>query len=471
MNRHLPLVVSALCCVLAVGQPPPCRSAAPPAAPPPPLAAAGQKLADNDIPGAIKGLQAVLQTQPNNADALHLLTIAYLHAAQPAQAAATAETTLQQTGLGPSARAADALLLGKARYSAFVDSFKHYSSTSCSLPNMQQLLGQMATHEYETSRNEVIVTQGDPTAQESYDNTEARLRDAIAQLQKSLKLIEDAYQQALDADPHLAGAHDGLGMVRAAEGYQGEARSEFMTELTEHGPNGIVYTHLGELDAQEGRPADAVAEFQRAVAFSPHLATPYEDLAELCAKQHDDERAQWARGMALLVRGDVPGAGKALAGAAPKSGEMLCAQAQYALTQKRQDDARRLLEKAHALAPDSAPILSTLGDLEEAQGDGDKAVATYKQALDADPACDSAWYGIGLIYDARGDKASAADDYRQALLVNPNNPLAKLNLAADEADLGQSAQAAADLRDYLQRFPTAGNFYVVQTTLAQLQTT
>lgn len=468
MNRSLSFVFSTLCCCV-VCSPAPCRSGAPPAptASTAPLDVAGQKLADDDIPGAIKTLQIALQAQPSNLDALHLLTLAYLGCGQPSKAISTAQSALQQDAASKESRAQFDLLLGQARYRLFLENYRAALSQLGFIKGSGILTQEMAPHVEILPSGDITTVPGDAGAGEDYDMMADSFRGQVTGLRATLTQAGDAFQDGLDADPHLAGAHDGLGMVRVAEGYVGEARHEFETELAEHGPSGVVYTHLGELDAQEDHMDDAQENFRRATAFSPHLATPYDDLAALYAKQHDDERAQYARGMALLLHGDMMAAGKALSASSPKTCEMLCAQAQYALTQKRQDDARRLLEKARTLDPQNARVASELGDVEEAQGQTDRALADYKEALDADPDCDSAWYGIGLVYDAKNDKDSAVADYKQALLINPNNPLARLNLAADEGDMGQSAQAASDLREYLQRFPTASNFYIIQTSLAQ----
>lgn len=427
----------------------------------------GNKLANNDAQGAIRSLQGVVRAQPGNADAYQLLSIAYLQAGQYAQAAGAAENALKPPA--PQKRASVSVLLGKARYDDFLEDYKKCDAQAGSLPNMAQLLSQMATHNYPMPSGDVLVTGGDITAQDDYEAMRATLKDDVARLKHRLDQSEAAYQDALHDDPQVPGVHEGLGLIRAAQGYPGEARHEFTLELAQHGPSGSVFLHLGELDAAEGHDADAIENLRRAVSLAPQQAAPYEALAALYRRQNDAEHVQWAKGMAALRRSDLRAAALALANSSPQTADLLGAQAQLALTQKHAEDARALLARARALDPRDAGIASMLGDVEEAAGHHEQAIALYRQALDSDAADGAAWYGIGLAYDAQNNRESAVADYAQALQINPNNPWAKLNLAADEADLGQRAKAVSELRDYLQRFPTANNTYAVQTSLAQME--
>lgn len=463
MLPRLPLLLLSVLGLAALTVPRPARGDTPPS----PLADGGAKLAAGDAAGAMRSLETVTRARPNDAEAFRLLAVACLHANQDRKAMDAAEAAVRLSSADNAQRATAAVLLGKARYGAFDHAYNALFSKAQSLPNMNQLLSQMASHQFPMPSGAVIVEKGDQDAQDDFISMHGSVKDEITRLNATLKKAEEAYKDALAADPHAPGVHDGLGLVLIAQGYPGDARREFRTELLQHGPSGAVYHHLGELDAAEGRDADALENLRRGVTLSPQMHGPYDDLAALYARRGDKNAVQWARGMSALVLGNLGGA-QAEFGKAKPTADVCRGQAQLALARKKPDEARAWLDKAQALATRDAATLAARGDLEESLGHHAEAIALYKQAIDVDANCDAAWYGIGLAYDAQKDRESALADYTQALQVNPNNPLAKLNLAQDQADLGRRAEAVATLRDYLQRFPTASNTYDVWAALKQL---
>ncbi len=312
----------------------------------------GQKLARNDVSGAIASLESALhrpQAARESADGYRLLTVAYMQAGRDAQAAQTAQNALTLLPTANPNRAVIALLLGKAYYSDFAQGYEALSARATAIPNMRQLVISMATHEYHEPDGTIIVEQGDVFAQSDYQSLRADVKARLMSLQKTLDAAEAAYRDALAYDPHLPGIHDGLGLILEAKGFPLQARSEFAAERHEHGVSGTVLMHLGKLENAEGDTDSAISILRHAVRLAPQMHGAYDALAALYDSGHDTERARWAKGMGALVQGNVKGARDAFGSGPPATEELCRGMAALALAQKKSGDARALLARALSL--------------------------------------------------------------------------------------------------------------------------
>jgi tetratricopeptide (TPR) repeat protein len=84
---------------------------------------------------------------------------------------------------------------------------------------------------------------------------------------------------------------------------------------------------------------------------------------------------------------------------------------------------------------DPVADLQCLAGLEAAgDGDYDKAIACYTEAIKRDPRYSYAYLGRGDVYAAKGDTDRALQDYDQALRLDPDNVAAKMRAAAVRAE-------------------------------------
>ncbi len=470
MKRRSLAALGGLCCWSTLSLLP-IASAAPTPTPPPSavgsaLEDGGKRLAADDTAGAIRSLQAAVRAEPDSAEAAHLLTVAYLHAGQLDHAVSAAQAEVDRPAVRSEDRARAALLLGAASYSLLMKNLKAVDGQISSFDSMKLLLQQMAPHTHMLPTGDVVTDPGDEGLQSESIALNSSIKDTVAGLQKTLAQSEGAFRLALSIDPNLPGAHDGLGLVRAAQGYVGEARSEFLAEIRANGASGQVYLHLAEVQLLQHEDEDAAGNLRLAAALMPDCEAPYHDLALMYERHKDNDGLQWARGMSALKHGDAHAAQAAFARSSRRSADLLCAEALLALQQKRPDDARALLTQARTLDAHNAETMVRLGDLDASLGHYHEALASYQHALELDAACGAAWYGIGLAYDALNDRESAVSDFRQALQISPNDPSIRLHLADDEAELGQNENSVSDFSDYLRRFPTASDGYLVLTALS-----
>jgi Flp pilus assembly protein TadD len=171
------------------------------------------------------------------------------------------------------------------------------------------------------------------------------------------------------------------------------------TDTVQRNPSSwMAHNNLGLLRAGQGRWADAVRSYRRALDLRP--ASP-ETLTNL--------------GMALLAQG----------------------QPREAIAQH---------QAAVALDPAYADGWNNLGIVQAEQGDPAAGVASLRKALSLQPRFPDAWMNLGHAYMAGGRVADAMTAYRQALAQRPGWPEAANNLAwllvvAPDPALRQPAKA------------------------------
>lgn len=97
------------------------------------------------------------------------------------------------------------------------------------------------------------------------------------------------------------------------------------------------------------------------------------------------------------------------------------------ILQHRYRQAIPVLERASALAPDNAMVwmnlaAAYLGRLETSGPEQqERAIAAYRQALQADPLAPNVHYNLGLIYKDRGQWQQARAHFQQALEIDPSD--------------------------------------------------
>jgi tetratricopeptide (TPR) repeat protein len=124
---------------------------------------------------------------------------------------------------------------------------------------------------------------------------------------------------------------------------------------------------------------------------------------------------------------------------------------------RRPHDARALFERALALRPDDAVLLSDLGSAQMNAGDADAAFASWRRACALAPGEPAPWYNLGrnLQLQGRGDEAVPA--LRQALALAPGIVPAAVLLGDALAHLGEFADAATAYRQALRADPACGD--------------
>jgi serine/threonine protein kinase/Tfp pilus assembly protein PilF len=196
-----------------------------------------------------------------------------------------------------------------------------------------------------------------------------------------------------------------------------EAVKGFQAVLKADPSNALAAARLGEAyfakHGYKGDPKllDQARDFSKqAMALRPELAAPYVTLARIAALEQDTEFA----------------------------------------TQQ--------VEIALSHEPRSAEAHEAQGEVYEAQGLMDKAIAEYKQASDLAPD-DWRWpMSLGVAYFRQGNLQESIAQLQHAVDLDPNNAEAFYDLSIAHRQSGQLEQARKDLDQALRLDPTAKNY-------------
>jgi len=148
---------------------------------------------------------------------------------------------------------------------------------------------------------------------------------------------EARYREALERDPGLHAAWDGLGMLAHASRRRTAAVDALQRAVALAPRNATYRVHLGAALNGAGRAGEAVRALESAIALDPRSAAAWVNLGNACQRVGDPDRAIDA------------------------------------------------LERAIALDPARAAAHNNLGNLLKETGRIDEAIAAYGRAIDADP--------------------------------------------------------------------------------------
>lgn len=189
---------------------------------------------------------------------------------------------------------------------------------------------------------------------------------------------------------------------------------------------------------------------RRAIAAKPDAARPYVDLGDLYLNSlHDTNRAvaayrkataldpksagaQAGLGSALLAQSDMAGAIRAFnqsATLAPNNPLPRIALGRIHASQRQFKEAERQFAMALSLQPNLSSILLERADALLLDKRAVEAIASYRNAVKADPKHLLARVKLGMALQQSGQTTEAFDTYQQALKLAPNAPLVLNNMA------------------------------------------
>ena len=107
----------------------------------------------------------------------------------------------------------------------------------------------------------------------------------------------------------------------------------------------------------------------------------------------------------------------------------------------RYDEGIRVLQELVSFSPNYRGAWHNLGDLYQAKGMNEKAIAAFEKAIRDDPFDAASLLNLGYLYDKQGRREAAVKMYLRATRVAPHGPAAWYNLALVAADAGQRENA------------------------------
>lgn len=263
----------------------------------------------------------------------------------------------------------------------------------------------------------------------------AKLDEAGRWIRKAVELRPD--------DPH---AQASLGRYLAVKGDAAGAQAA-LRRAAELDPGAFrPRIDLADLLASSARPADAIPFYEQAIALQPGHAGAHFGLGVAAARAGDADRARASleRAAAIEPANPLP---------ALELGWL-------ALARRDWQQATTQAERALAIQPRLVSALVLRGDIHDAQGRADAALAAYADAARAAPAAALPWMRTAMLQhrSARLDEAVAA--YRRVIAIDAAQPLAYNNLAAIAVDRRQDlAQAEQWARKAIELAPQAADFH------------
>ena len=222
------------------------------------------------------------------------------------------------------------------------------------------------------------------------------------------------------------------GQALEAEGRPKEALARFDAAIASapawsraHMNRGNALLALGDIEA-------ARAAYEAAVRLDPGSAPAHYNLGNALAAggRHDEAFAAWRHALALDARFVDAEAAQGVHHA--ELGQAVEAEAAY--------------RRALALRPDQAPVLGNLAQLLQGLGRLDEAVAAFRRALDLDDSLTALHFGLGNALLALGRHEAALASYDEVLRHHPQLAAAHGLRGQALLALGRQREAVASLR-------------------------
>jgi Flp pilus assembly protein TadD/peroxiredoxin len=226
-----------------------------------------------------------------------------------------------------------------------------------------------------------------------------------------LKEAEEAFQQAVVANPRDADAFYNLGTLYLRRNSPEEAQHN-LEQAVKLRPSYVeAWNNLGMLAAQRGNNEEAIANFQRSLELRPSYATALLNLGNVYRRQGDIDAAE-----KYLKRADE--IDPANAEINYNLGMLYARKNQTAL-------AEQYLGNAVKLRPDYCDALNNLAVLLIQQERYSDAEAKLNACIEATPGFDQAYLNLARMYVVLNEKAKARTTLEALLKKQPQHKMAQ----------------------------------------------
>jgi tetratricopeptide (TPR) repeat protein len=191
---------------------------------------------------------------------------------------------------------------------------------------------------------------------------------------------EVQFRRALELDPHMAKAHNSLGVILLNEQNTAEAKHAFQRALEADPSLFSACCNLADLLEKEGSLPEALKAYRLAIEANTDDLRPYVGVARIYYKMNDSRAAA------------------------------------------------EQLRRAVAAMPDNADACCVLADMLDRCGQSAEAMDAYRAALKLDPNHLAAGHNLGLALEKSGRTAEAVEQYRRVLRSHPDSSRTKDSL-------------------------------------------
>ncbi len=221
-------------------------------------------------------------------------------------------------------------------------------------------------------------------------------------------------RRAVELRPDHAEAHSNLGVALKEQGKLEEALACWRRAVELRPDYAVAHSNLGVALKEQGNLDEAVACYRRALELKPDYAEAHNNLGVALREQGKLDEALACCHRALELKPDYAEAHNNLGVALLEQGKL--------------DEAVACCRRALQLKPDFAVAHNNLGNALKDQGKLDEAVACFHRALELKPDYAEAHNNLGNALKDQGKPEEAVACYRRSLELNPDYVVAHSNL-------------------------------------------
>jgi protein O-GlcNAc transferase len=224
----------------------------------------------------------------------------------------------------------------------------------------------------------------------------------------------DKYRHAVGINPRFANGWNNLGAALNEIGKHAEARESCLKALHIKPAYPEALNNLGNAQKEIGEIEQSILSYQRATELSGGSSEILGNLGNaLCdAGRYDEALDRYNQAIAM-----DPSNGKAY----NNLGTLL----RY---QRKLDDAVACFEKAIRFMPDDVEAYHNLGNVYYDRFNYKSAISCYQKALTVDPHSLRTMINMGICFQENGDSNMAVDLFEQVLVLDPGNEKACCHL-------------------------------------------
>ena len=268
-------------------------------------------------------------------------------------------------------------------------------------------------------------------------------------------------------------ARNNLGNIFFRNGRSAEAIEQYQKALAAWPRYALARNNLGNAYLRSGRTDEAIEQYQAALALQPDDPTTHDHLGDALLKkgrvseaiahfqkalalQPGDAASYDSLGNALLKTGQVDEALPRFRQALdldPGNADFHNNYGNALLGKRKLDEAIEQYEKALALRPGSAEFHHNLGIVLLRMGRVDEAIAHFQKAVEIQPDYAKGHEGLGTAFFQEGQLDEAIAHFREVLKVQPGFAEANNNLGAALSQKGQVSDAIACYQKAVQLEP------------------
>ncbi len=273
----------------------------------------------------------------------------------------------------------------------------------------------------------------------------------------------------IERQPDRGEAHMLLGNVLAQLGKPAEAIAEYREAIRIRPADNLIHYNFGVLLGRLGKSEEAIAEYREAIRLNSSLALPHGNLGAVLSGQGkleeaiaeyreairlkpDNAKAHYNLGLDLERQGEVEQAIAEFREAVRHKPDYTTARTNLGLTllgQGKVDEAIAEFRELIRHRPDLAQAHHNLGFALYRQGKVEEAVAEFREAIRLRPGYAGTHNNLGGALSVQGKIDEAITAYREAIRLRPDIAASHHNLGNALRSRGESAEAVAELRKAL----------------------